>query len=396
MTQAVAEKSHAALGASSASRWMACPGSVRLSEGMPDDSSAAAEEGTAAHALAELALRNRVDPQLYVGTELEGLEVTEEMAEFVRSFVDHCNELRAVEGSEHWIEHRFNLAALKPPSPMFGTADFVCFDKAARTLHVVDLKYGQGVVVEATGNKQLRYYGLGALLSPALQGQWIERVVLTIVQPRARHPEGQIRSETLPFHALVEFSGDLLAAAAATLDPAAPLAAGEHCRWCKARAVCPEKTRVALAVAQQEFSVEAPAKFTPPAPETLAPEVFADMLSKLHILEDWASAMRKHAYAQLERGEPVPGFKLVAKRATRRWADEARAAQWLEAAGEKPEDIYVRELKSPAQIEKLVGKKNLPGDLVTKVSSGTKMVPEHDPGEAITPGSEFAAIAAGE
>jgi hypothetical protein len=140
-TLVVAEKSHSELGASVAARWMACPGSVQLSRGRPNESSAFAQEGTAAHALGELCLRRGADPATFVGTTLDGVEVDADMAEHVRVYVDYC---RRIPQGYAWIEKQFNLGALNPPGPMFGTADFVARDVPSRTLDVVDLKYGKG------------------------------------------------------------------------------------------------------------------------------------------------------------------------------------------------------------------------------------------------------------
>ncbi len=136
----------------------------------------------------------------------------------------------------------------------------------------------------------------------------------------------------------------------------------------------------------------------PPAPDTLPVPVLAEMLAKIHILEDWAKAMRAHAQSLLERGESVPGFKLVEKRATRKWGSEQQVRQWLAGKGLDPEEIEDRSLKSPAQIEKTLGrdKKSLPPEFITKQSSGYTMALEHDarPAVMLSPGSEFAALPA--
>lgn len=394
---AVPEKVHSSLGASSAARWMACPGSINLSRGIPDTGSAAAREGTAAHALAELALTKKQDPILWLGMKLgdagDEVEVDENMVDFVRTYVEHCHSI-AAKAKHVWIEQRFNLSALNPPAPMFGTADHVAYIADLQRLVVSDLKYGQGVVVEAKGNKQLRYYGLGAVLSPEVAGLPIKDVQLFIVQPRAAHAEGVIRSDLVPYDELVGFANDLMDAARATLSPTAPLVAGSHCKFCKASGACPAQLARAEEAAMVEFS-KVPFAAMPPAPETLTDEQIVRTLSVLPIIEDWASSVRAFAKGKLERGEAMPGFKLVPTRPTRKWTDEATALQALEAMGFQKEDLMVTALKSPAQVEKVVGKKNLPAEYVSAVSSGTKMVPDSDPAQAITFGSEFSALPAG-
>lgn len=383
-------KSHSDLGASVASRWMACPGSNNLARTLPrstnDGTNIHAQEGTAAHALAEVCLRKAQDAQMFVGVSFNGVEVTDDMAEHVQVFVDYCGALVAM-SDKVWIEHRFNLSALKPPGPMYGTGDFVAYDADLYELEVVDLKFGMGVVVEVQGNKQLPYYGLGAVLSPEMQGLRIDTVKLTICQPRVGHPDGVIRSVTLTLDELLGFTNELLDAARATYAPDAPLHAGSHCRWCPASGLCPEQFSRAQAVAMVEFK-ELPVD-APPPPESLPDELFVEMLGKLHILDDWMTAMRAVAQARLERGIPVPGFKLVAKRATRKWVDAEEATAWLLAGANTTLSIFDTKLKSPTQIEKLIGKKNLPSDLVIAVSSGNNMVPSFDPRPAVTLGSEF-------
>jgi hypothetical protein len=320
---------------------------------------------------------------------IEGVEVDDDMADNVGVYVDYCDNIRLRE--DYWIEQRFNLGALNPPAPMFGTADFVAYDPAVKQLQVVDLKYGQGVVVEVEGNKQLRYYALGAVLAhPELA---IEQVVITVVQPRALHPDGFIRSEVVTYEELVGFAGDLLDAARRTQDPDAPLATGPHCRFCPAIAICPAKHSEAQSIAQTEFSAMPEA--VPPAPDTLPPEVFAEVLVKAPLLEAWLTAVRAEAVRRLERGEEVKGFKLVAKRATRRFSDPDDAVEYLKASGYDGDEILETKIKSPAQIEKLFPKKKLPPELqVVKVSSGYTMVPDHDKREAVvlSAAHEFAAL----
>lgn len=395
LPEAVPEKAHATLGASSASRWMACPGSVRLSEGREDAGSDFAKEGTAAHALAELALTKAQHPSMWLGTTLEGVEVTEDMVEHVETYVRACRAV-AEKADRTWIEHRFNLSTLNPPAPMFGTGDFVAYRADEKLVEVVDLKYGSGVVVEVVGNKQLRYYALGAVLSPELKGLAIDKVRMTIVQPRAAHKDGVVRSDTISLHELLEFTEDLLEAARRTLEPDAPLAIGDHCRFCKALPICPEQKAHAEQVAQSEFSVVPVERVLLPAPESLSLDQLVDMTGKFPVVEAWMKAVRAHLQGMLERGQDVPGFKLVQKRATRKWVDEEAAAQELQARLLPEDVIYVRELKSPAQIEKIIGKKQFPSHLVVAQSSGTTMVPEHDPRPAVQMGEEFPALPSAE
>lgn len=394
-----AEKQHAELGASVAARWMACPGSINLSRGLPEPPGTAyALEGTRAHTLAELSLRKDVEPSFFVGMEMDGGVVDEDMAAHVSVFTTHCSSL----GGFLQVERKFNLAALNPPGPMFGTADAVVYRRdEVNRLHVIDLKYGQGVVVEVKGNKQLRYYALGALLSLDHDEYPVDEVVITIVQPRVSHPDGMVRSETVTTAELLDFAGELMAAARATTQPDAALVPGSHCRFCPASGICPAQRERVQQSAEMDFSV-VPVE-APRAPETLTKEELTTLMPLFPMIEDWMGAVRAHVQSMLERGEEVPGWKLVQKRAVRKWTDEGDVRAALLASGWKTEDIDTEpELRSPAQIEKLLGKKRFAEKLgdshVVKVSSGVTLAAAHDnrPAVVLTRGEEFAVLPRGD
>lgn len=119
------------------------------------------------------------------------------------------------------------------------------------------------------------------------------------------------------------------------------------------------------------------------SPELLPPAQIAALMQQKHIVEDWLKALDRAAMATLSRGETLPGWKMVQRRATRKWASESETVRWLKDRGFEDEEILDSKLKSPAQIEKVVGKKQLPDDLVTKQSSGVTLAPEHDPRPAV-------------
>jgi len=389
----VAEKLHSELGASVAERWMACPGSVRASRGLPNTTSVYAAEGTAAHALAERCLKTNSGPAAFIGASFDGIEVTEEMAEAVEVFIATVKDTD-VSGmsSELMIEQSFDLASLNPPGPMYGTADAVVWLEKEKHLVVIDLKYGKGYAVDAVGNKQLRYYGLGAILSlpPGVVPDTIE---LVIVQPRAPHPDGIVRRETITLFDMLDFVTELMDAAVATTTPDASLVAGPHCKFCRAAPTCPALGQRALTLAQSEFDVLAPTLIDPTPPAELPLPVLLHVLENADILSNWLGSVHVYVQGLLESGQEVPGWKLVDKRATRSWGNEDDTVQWLNEQGyTAPDEMYTKKLKSPAQIEKLVGKKNLPQYLVLKKSSGVTLAPDFDTRPARMPGSEFDAL----
>ncbi len=392
---------HCELSPSSAYRWTACPGSVQLVRKVPKPkSSAYADEGTAAHEFAESFLgagaldTNPVD---YVGGELhtpsgQKITIDQEFAEAVQVYVDYCRNLATV-ASWDAVERPITLEPLDPPAPMFGTADFVAV--VGTTLHVVDLKFGRGVLVEAVGNLQALYYALGAFLSlDPDRAKPLREVTITIVQPRAEHRDGHVRSWTLPVEDLLDQAIGLFDAAKRALSPAAPLVVGKHCRFCAAQGVCTEASRTALEVARNEFGVID--TITPPAPQSLSLEQIAELMGKFDDVEKWMSAVRAYAQEAAERGEKIPGWKLVERRANRKWSSEAELKSWGEQAGVC---VYSDpEVMSPAQLEKSLGKGNkhlFPADLVVKQSSGLSLAPEWDKRPAVNAvpaAAEFTAI----
>jgi hypothetical protein len=388
MTHAV-EKAHASLGASGADRWMNCTGSVRMTEGLPNVDTVYTKEGTAAHTLLEKCLQLNVEPVVFLDTELHGVAVTEDMCEAVQVAVDYVRGLAASKGAELTLEKRFSLATLNPPAPMFGTSDCQVYLPSERHLYVIDYKHGVGYAVDARGNPQLRYYGLGAILDGAWSPQQVEHVTLVIIQPRAVHPDGIIRSETITFEELYEWSGELMAKADETLHANAPLTTGPWCRFCRASAQCPARLTDAQALARIEFASD---EIVPPAVESLTLPEMILVMEKAPVIEAWLKDIRTHIETTLIAGGVVPGYKLVAKRATRKWGNEQATVAFLEQTGFDADEYETRKLKSPAQVEKLIGKKNLPTDLVVKESSGYTVAPEYDKRPALLPGHDFAAL----
>ena len=382
----MADKPHAILGASSSHRWLACPGSIRLSAGMPSTSSVYADEGTAAHELAEKCLSLGHDAADHLGEIIvvngTGYEVTDEMAEAVQVYLNVVRQelAEAGEGAELKVEQRFDLGWLYPG--LYGTNDAMV-GQPFGTLKVFDYKHGAGVAVEAECNPQLLYYGLGAAYGDAY-----EEVELVIVQPRAYHPDGPVRRYRISIGGLFAWAESvLLPGAKATEDPAAPLVPGEHCRFCPAVAVCPKQHENALAVAKEVF---APVPQSPPAPEALTHEDLRRIMDAADMVESWLSAVRSHVRTLLENGLALPdelGYKLVAGKASRKWKSEEEATKLLQALLPDPDEAYApRKLLSPAQAEKLLkgpAKKAL--EEVVEVSRGVSLAPLSDKREAIVP-----------
>lgn len=360
---------HSEIGASSMERWSQCPASVRLSRGMPSESSVYAQAGTEAHELAADWLLKGFEPK----------DADDETYQAVKVYVDHINDrwrnLKRHAKSIRLVEHRFDLSNVYPG--LFGTADCVIYDGAEKILYVVDYKHGQGIPVDPDNNPQLKYYGLGALMSMELP---VEKVVLEIVQPRYSPDISKaIKSAVVEPYDMLEFAADLKDFAERTDDPNAPVVMGDHCQFCKARPICPALREAAEIAVRKDF-----------APENLpglAPKELASLLDRLDTVEFWVKGVREFAYQEAKAGRVPPGYKLVPKRATRKWADVEMAQKALEGAivdSVFRECLTTPELKSPAQIEKIIGKgnKTLVDELTVSISSGDTLVHDSDKREA--------------
>ena len=363
---------HSELGASQASRWDACPGSVALSRGMPNHASEYAAEGTVAHEVAAFCLKDSSDPMDQVGNLLRvdgfDIEVTEEMAKAVQVYLDVVRQdvCRSEGFVERLVEHRFHLKGIH--EGLYGTADCVQMYKDKGLLRAYDYKHGAGIAVDVTDNKQLKYYGLGALISSGMPATDVE---LIIVQPRCFHPDGPVRRQRIPAIELVEFAADLLDAVKRTEAKDAPLAAGEHCRWCRAVPKCIELKKQVQERAHVEFK---------PGVQ-YDPQVLADTLEWIPIMEAWKTNVLAFAYAEAQRGTAVLRHKLVDKQARRKWKfdDHTTELELAKLGVTESEAFKPRALASPADIDKVLKKrKNEIVPLVKKESSGTVLVHETD------------------
>lgn len=398
------DRAHAKRAPSAAHRWWACPGSIRMSEGVEQRTSSYAAEGTAAHELAAHCLKENLPPENFLGSVIDiaakspgemfgnrGLtdnltrfEVDEEMVEGVRLYVDVVESLKPKDGDfELDVEQRLDMTHLHPD--IFGTGDVVLYQVKAGRLHVVDLKYGKGVAVEPEGNPQLMLYGAGA--ARRYHNRALNEIVLHIVQPRAPHVRGPVRSWVTDPLALLEFEDDIAAAAKRTEAADAPLVAGEHCRFCPAAGFCPALRDQTMDEAMAEFTDEGVT--LPVSPGEVSPDKRAIVLRAADCIQNWVKSVQEFEHGEAMAGRCAPGFKLVAKRATRKWRDEDEVRDKLLVELEKTEDdIHVEpKMKSPAQIEAMLGKKPFAKEMsgfVVKASSGVNLVPEEDPRPAVS------------
>ena len=405
---------HAILSASGAPRWTRCVGSLALSKGIVETSSKFADEGTAAHEVAQMCLEQGQDASAFAGRVItvgrgEGAqrtetrwEVTEEMVEAVQRYVDIVRNL----GGELLIEQQVDFTRwLFDPGTgeegeaapkAFGTSDAIVI--LGDELVVCDLKYGKGVRVEAEDNEQLMLYALGSLDVADLIGAEIETVRLMIVQPRIPHVSEHVvtvaeleqfalRARIAARHAMHQYAGK----AEPKLTP------GEkQCRFCRAKGVCPALANEVKEMATGAAGVDDFEDLTLDATKAGLVSTDADLLSsmmaKVDLIEGFATALRAEVERRLVQGVEVPGFKLVAgKKGARAWVDATEAEATLKSMRLKQEQMYDFKLISPTTAEKLAKAGTLGArqwgklqDYITQAQGKPSVAPVTDPRPAIS------------
>lgn len=355
---------HAILSASSAGRWIACPPSARLNAAKADVPSEYAAQGTDAHALCEFKLRKALgervrDPTKKLASyDSEMEECAGDYAQFVMGLVSQFREESA--DTLVSVEQRVDFSEYVPEG--FGTADTLIV--SGKTVCICDFKYGKGIEVTADHNPQMLCYALGCIqMFDALYD--IDKVLMVIVQPRLSNLSEFTMSKT-----------DLLSWAEATLVPAAKLAyagegefsAGDHCRFCKAKATCRKRAEYNLELARYDFEM----------PPTLEDAEVEAILAKADALAAWVGDIKEYALQQAIQGKQWTEWKLVEGRSNRKYTDEAAVAKAVAEAGFEP---YERKLLGVTAMTALLGKtkfEKLLGSLVVKPQGKPTLVPMSD------------------
>lgn len=385
VTETSAVKEHSTFGASGASRWLACPASISLAEKAPPErESPYAEEGTKAHACLEFLVKNRQNQKAAVKTALKTW--TGDMVKHALDALDWAEERQTALGGSVLLSEQKVDASSFTRDGEFGTLDLAVVQEFGR-LVVVDYKYGAGYAVDpegddGKGNPQLIYYALALSVEYDHNFQDVE---LVVIQPRAYHESGSTtRSMVMTMDELLSWEPKFLAGVKRATHPQAAFQAGPHCKWCRATTICPELKDGALRQAQAVFS-DKDGLASIPAPEVVPIANLSTMLKAAEKLKAWCKGIEDHAAHVLEKGGEIPGFKLVQKRGTRKWKDEAASAK--EARKKFGDTAFTKpELLSPAQLEKAAkGHDDWVKARVTAESSGTTLVSADDPRPAVKP-----------
>jgi hypothetical protein len=358
------------VGGSTAKRVIACPGSVALVLQMPPKpSSSYADEGTLLHnTIADILLGN-VTPEECIGATYAGVTLDQALFDAkLRPALDALNEVDPDEKMEFDVEVRVGFGDRLPG--VFGSTDVV--GRIGDRAIVLDWKFGSGVAVDVEENPQLMFYAAAAMRTPeaAWAFEGAKEVECIIVQPA--HAPYHIKRWVTDVGRILNFERELFAAVKAALQPDAPLAAGDHCRWCAAKPICPVMTGAAKRALQTSL-------------KNLDLDEVAQYLKDADLLEQWIADLRALAHQALDEGLAVPGFKLVQKRATRKWIDETKALDVLVDLGLPETELVETSVVSPAKVDKLLKKAKLdmPEGIVVSTSSGTTLAPEDDPRPAV-------------
>lgn len=355
---------HAVLSASGAHRWLNCLPSARLELEFVNNESSAAAEGTAAHALCEhklkkaLRMRSKRPVSVYNSDEME--EHSDAYVEFVMEQLELAKQ--SCTDPLILIEQRLDFSCYVPQG--FGTGD--CIIIADKKLHIIDFKYGMGVLVDAVDNPQMKLYALGALdIYDSLYD--IEEVSMTIFQPRRENVSTwTIRVEDLKDWAEKE----LKPKAKKAYDGEGEYLPGEWCTFCRAAVKCRARAEEKLKLAQSEFKL----------PPLLTDSEIEDVLSKLSDLTKWANEIIAYATdAAVNHGKEWHGFKVVEGRSVRKYKDEDAVAEVAKANGYK--DIFRQSLITLTEMERLMGKakfEKILGDLIYKPPGKPTLVPLSD------------------
>lgn len=360
---------HAILSASGSHRWLHCLPSARLEQEFENSESHAAAEGSAAHALCEhklkkaLRMRSKRPISDYHSDEME--EHSDAYVEFVLEQFELAKQ--SCKDPLLLIEQRLDFSCYVPQG--FGTGD--CIIIADKKLHIIDFKYGMGVLVEVVGNPQMKLYGLGALeIYESLYD--IEEVSMTIFQPRREN----VSTWTISVEELKDWAeNELKPKAKKAFDGEGEYLPGEWCTFCRAAVKCRARADEKLKLAQSEFKL----------PPLLTDSEIEEVLSKLSDLTKWANEVIAYATnAAVNQGKEWHGFKVVQGRSVRKYKDEDAVAKVAKANGYK--DIYRKSLITLTEMQKLMGKtkfEEILGDLIYKPPGKLTLVPVSDKRQAL-------------
>lgn len=380
-------KDHALLSASSSHKWLVCTPSVRLEEQFEDKTSEYMEEGTLAHAIAELKLRNYFTEPMgkrKFNSEMKKLQQNEryqeEMQEHTDTYLDYIKEIALKSPVKPTVVVEMKVDYSKYAKDGFGTAD--CILIMDKKLHIIDFKYGKGVPVYAEDNPQLKLYALGALDKYKILYP-IENIELHIVQPRIEN----ISSFELSRAVLEEWGNTVvIPAAEKAFLGIGEFVPGEHCRFCKAKGCCVARADKNLKAIEDFKPVDYKKNDRKDKLEKVAKNILTEneigiILSQLTDVESWINDLKEYALKSILEGKDITGWKVVEGRSNRTISDIDKAFEIIKNYGIDEALLYEKKPLSITELEKLLTKKkfnDLIGDFVIKPQGKPTLAPISD------------------
>ena len=360
------EIAHAVLSASGSTQWLSCPGSRKAQEGYEDKSSVFAVEGSRAHELADICLKDGGDAQGLLGEEIMGEDIPQEMCDYVQEYLDY---VRSFEGgnTKLFTEQRVDFSNVVEGG--FGTLDAAVLEYATGLCHIFDLKYGKGVSVFAFENTQAQLYALG-LLNDLGWMDAIKSFRIHIVQPR----KDSTTTWDVTVKELELFAAFATERSELAMTDSAPRVPGEkQCEWCKAKADCGVLATFVEETIMAEFddlNLDDPKKIGNNRKKTI--------IDNKKLIEKFLDAVEASIFEEINDGGTFPGYKLVHGRSNRKWSADAEEFL-IEKLGDT---AYKRKLLTITDAEKLLGKGKL-DEFTVKPEGKPTLALESDKRDAI-------------
>lgn len=388
---------------------MGCPGSVRRLQKLirsgthvERGTSEFAAEGSVAHEVREDCLRFGFEPHDFICTEIQKdgftFEVSEEMADFLLEGLDRIYEF----DGELLVESRVNTTDWVGPDEdgddQGGTLDAIVIEWKRKRIVISDLKYGEGIPVQAVGNKQLRIYLLGLMSELYIKYPHIDfsdwTFLIIIDQPR--HFEGG-GEWTITYDELMEFGEEVREKAEQTKWAKAPINPGvDTCQWCDVKrydGACPEYEAWVLEIPGLTFdNLDADGQVELEEISGMNAKRRSFIIRNWPIFSAWYKKLHADTISDALNGEDTPGLKAVLGRKPRRAnKDDIETLAWLKKQGLPEQACYTQKVLSPAQAEKALKRKPMtfPKSLLAEAEAKPVLVPVEDDRPAIPVQSDF-------
>lgn len=373
---------------SAADRWTVCTASPRFclqnADLLPKDTSSRfSKEGNTAHEIAAAYLQDREPDPANCPT-----PITEDMRWHGWGYMEYVTGLRE-EGagmSKLLVEQKMPLWYYQERNAVVDAAVI-----NPGSLHIVDYKYGEGIIVSPEENKQMTIYARNLVENLKLSFPSDFPVSLHIYQPRSR------TAGDTPFHVWETTWGEIKRLSDKIENTALFIqmnnksqpnylefvASEKTCQWCPAKGFCPERQKQLLDGIEALEVIEEKPKSLPLA-SALTPEQIAIVLKNKAQIEKWLKDVEAYAQEQMSTGKTIPGYKLVLSRGGNRyWIDPIKAAELLTTSTIlKRSEIVEEKIIGPAAIEKLLGKNKFPADvmnLIGKPAGNPVIATDDDP-----------------